>query len=174
MNAKGKGLRKNNRPKVRESFPPPGIEWGDEKRRRRWMMYFVSEPAQVRAPDGRSLGELLLATGAAAENFGRLAPCFQGWQAQALHRMARESRAQLACLGGIYALVTGEPPRQAVPVPDTGTPAVRLKKAYARAMHLLTACQTHSAGPEYGPVFQRLAARQQDHCRKILEIIGSL
>ena len=140
-------------------------------------MHFVPELAEHRPAgpvDGRVLGELLLATAAAAENFGRLAPCFQAWQAQALGQMARESRAQGACLGGICAMVTGEPPKQTVPPPDTGTLPVRLKKSYVRALGLLTACQAHSADPEYGPVFQRLATRQQDHCRKILEIIGSL
>ena len=140
-------------------------------------MHFVPELEEARrcGPiDGRALGALLLATAAAAENFGRLAPCFQDWRAQALNRMARESRAQLACLGGIRAMVTGEPPERTIPVPDTGTLSVRLKKAYVRGMRLLAACETHSTDPEYGPVFQRLAARQQDHCRKILEIIGSL
>lgn len=124
--------------------------------------------------DGRGLGELLLATAAAAENYGRLAPSFQDWRAQALGRMAREARAQGACLGGIYALVTDLSPERPVPTPDTGTLPIRLKKSYGRAMRLLAACEARSRDPEYGPVFQRLAARQQDHCRKILEIIGSL
>ena len=124
--------------------------------------------------DGRSLRGLVLESLTAAENYGRLARCFSGWQAEALNRMAREAKAQGACIGGICALITGESPERPVPFPDTGTPDVRLKKAYARAMHLLTSCESCSEDPEYGPVFQRLVIRQQDHCRKILEIIGSL
>ena len=124
--------------------------------------------------DNRFLLGLLLDTGAAAENFSHLARCFQGWQSDALRQMARESRAQGACLGGIYALVTGEPPRRQVIPPDGGTVQARLKKAYARALHLLAALEGKRTDPEYGPVFQRLAIRQQEYCRNILEILGSL
>ena len=124
--------------------------------------------------DSRFLMAVLLDTGMAAENFSRLARCFQGRPSEELGRMARESRAQGACLGGIFALVTGESPRRQTPTPDGGTVQTRLKRAYARALHLLSAFEGKAKDPEYGPVFQRLAARQQDHCRQILEIIGGL
>ena len=124
--------------------------------------------------DGRALPGLMMEMGTAAENYRRLTGCFSGWQAEALNRMAREARAQSACVGGICALVLGETPEKSFPLPDTGTIAVRLKKAYSRAMRLLSACEGYRDDPEYGPVFQRLATKQQEHCRKILEIIGSL
>ena len=124
--------------------------------------------------DGRALPGLMMEMGTAAENYRRLTGCFSGWQAEALNRMAREARAQSACIGGICALVLGETPEKSFPLPDTGTLAVRLKKAYSRAMRLLAACEGYTTDIEYGPVFQRLAAKQQEHCRKILEIIGSL
>ena len=129
---------------------------------------------QTQPVDSRALLEMMMHAAAAAENFGRLARCFQGCQGDALSRMARESRAMVACLGGIFALVTGEPPRRQVPIPDGGTVQARLKKAYARALQLLSACTRRTGDGEYGPVFQRLALRQQEHCRGILEIIGSL
>ena len=124
--------------------------------------------------DGRALLGLMLEMETAAENYRRLSGCFSGWQAAALNHMARECKAQTACIGGICALILGEPPEKTVALPDTGTLAVRLKKAYGRAMRLMSACENSSTDPEYGPVFQRLATKQQDHCRKILEIIGSL
>ena len=124
--------------------------------------------------DGRALLGLMMEMGTAAENYRRLAKCFYGWQAEALGRMAKEAKAQASCIGGICALILGEAPERALPCPDTGTISVRLKKAYARAMHLLSACEGYRTDPEYGPVFQRLAIKQQEHCRKILEIIGSL
>ena len=124
--------------------------------------------------DGRVLRGLMLEMVTAAENYGRLAKCFSGWQAEALGRMAKEAKAQASCIGGICALILREAPERRLPCPDTGTISVRLKKAYARAMHLLSACEGYRTDPEYGPVFQRLAIKQQEHCRKILEIIGSL
>ena len=135
------------------------------------MMDHMEERKSV---DGRRLGEMMLSSEAAAENYRQLARCFQGWQAKALQTMAREAGAQRTCLAGIRAMVTGEE-SCVVPIPaDAGTPGVRLKKAYVRAMRLLTDCEAYARDPEYGPVFQRLSLRQQDHCRKILEIIGSL
>ena len=124
--------------------------------------------------DGRALPGLMLESMTAAENYSRLSRCFSGWQAEALNRMAREARAQGTCISGICALVMGESPAKQAMLPDTGSLGVRLKKAYARAMRLLTACEGYSKDPEYGPVFQRLTIRQQEHCRMILEIIGSL
>ena len=124
--------------------------------------------------DVRALGGMMQESLSAAENYRRLSKCFSGWQTEELHRMGREARALGACIGGICALVMEETPTLPPAIPDTGTVAVRLKKAYARAMHLLTACERYGTDPEYGPVFQSLVIRQQDHCRKILEIIGSL
>ena len=131
-------------------------------------------PRRAGPVDGRQLGELILASQGAAENYRDLARCFQGWQREALQTLAREARAQRACLAGIRHLVTGEDGKVPAVQPDTGPIPIRLKKAYLRAMRLLTACDAHTAEAEYGPVFQRLAQRQQDHCRKLLEIIGSL
>ena len=124
--------------------------------------------------DGRALAVLMLESLTASDNYRRLSRCFSGWQAEALSRMTREAKAQGTCIGGICALVMEEPPALPPAIPDTGTVAVRLKKAYARALHLLAAFEGRSKDPEYGPVFQRLAARQQEHCRNILEILGSL
>ena len=124
--------------------------------------------------DSRALLSMLLDTAMAAENFSQLARCFRGHRTEELCRMARESRAQMTCLSGIFAIVTGEPPRHQTPTPDGGTVQTRLKKSYTRALHLLAAFEGRSRDPEYGPVFQRLATRQQEHCRNILEILGSL
>ena len=124
------------------------------------------------ALDRGTLGELLLALGTAAGTYIRLSRCFRGWEAAALQRLGREARAQTACVSGIYALVTGDGPEGAAAAPEMGQVGITLRKCYVRAMRILVACEAHSRDPEYGPVFARLAARQQDHCRTLLEIIG--
>lgn len=144
------------------------------------MTNFVPELEENRAVsrravlDGRTLGELLMALGIAAGAYIRLAKCFHGWQGAALQRLAREARAQAACVSGIRALVTGEGQDGPAPAPEAGPVEVMLRKCYVRAMRILVACEAHSADREYGPVFARLAAQQQEHCRTILEIIGGL
>ena len=126
-------------------------------------MDFVQELGAQRRDgpvDGRKLGEMMLTAGTAAENYRALARCFRGWQAECLTAMAREAAAQQSCLCGIRALVTGDGERRGIAAPpDTGTITVRLKKAYVRAMRLLAACEAWAEDREYGPVFQRLAAR---------------
>ena len=142
------------------------------------MTEFVPELKENRAVGRRAaldrgtLGELLLALSTAAGTYIRLSRCFQSWEAAALQRLGREARAQASCVSGIYALVTGDSPAGLASVPETGQVGVTLRKCYVRAMRILVACEAHSTDPEYGPVFARLAARQQEHCRTILEIIG--
>ena len=69
----------------------------------------MDQVRQRETVDGRKLGEMMLASSAAAENYRALARCFQGWQARALLNMAREAGGQRTCLAGIRALVTGRP-----------------------------------------------------------------
>lgn len=124
--------------------------------------------------DGRDLRALLLAEEMTAEAYIQLARQVRGREAAALQQLAREAHAHAACLEGICVLVTGEAPEIKTPAPETGTVGALLRKCYGRAMRALVTYEARREDPEYGPVFARMAARQQDHCRTILELIGSL
>lgn len=123
--------------------------------------------------DGQDLRALLLAEETAAAAYIQLARRFQGRQAAALQRLAREAHAHTACLEGICVLVTGEVPEIKVPAMEPGPAEAMLRKCYGRAMRALVTYEARSRDPEYGPVFARLALQQQDHCRTILELIGN-
>ena len=124
--------------------------------------------------DGRDLQALLLAEEMTAAAYIQLARQVRGKEAAVLQQLARESHAHAACLEGICVLVTGEAPVIKTPAPETGTMGALLRKCYGRAMRTLVTYEARRDDPEYGPVFARMAARQQDHCRTILELIGSL
>ena len=124
--------------------------------------------------DGQDLRALLLAQEMAADSYIQLARSLPGAAGTTLHRLAREARGHAACLEGICVLVTGEAPDIWTPVPEPGPAAAVLRKCYGRAMRTLAVYEARSRDPEYGPVFARLAHQQQDHCRAILELLGTL
>lgn len=123
--------------------------------------------------DGQDLGRLLLAEESAAETYLALARQMGGRAGGRLQQMAREARSHAACLEGICVLVTGRAPEIRPPTPEPGTPQAILRRCYGRAMRTLVTYEARREDREYGPVFRRLAAQQQDHCRIILELIGT-
>ena len=123
--------------------------------------------------DGRDLRALLLAEEMLADACARLARRLQGREA-ALQHIARDARGHAACLEGICVLVTGAAPEVRTPAAETGTAAIVLRKCYGWAMRTLAVYEARSRDREYGPVFARLAAQQQEQCRRILELIGAL
>ena len=95
-------------------------------------------------------------------------------EAAILQRLAREEQTHAACLKGIFALITGERPAvQAVP-PPREAPALALRRCYGAEMRSLKEYESRSQDPEYGPVFARLAEQEREHCRTVLELLGSL
>lgn len=99
---------------------------------------------------------------------------FQGKQAQLLRRMSEEEQAHAACLKGIYTLLIGEQPAvKAAPLHQESTEAT-LRRCYGSQMRRLAEYEARAQDPEYGKVYEQLAAQEQDHCRQILELLGSL
>ena len=92
----------------------------------------------------------------------------------ALQQLAREDQGHGACLKGIYTLVTDQEPVIKAPPITAGSPKLILRKCYSTLMKSLQEYQRWSADPEYGPVFQRLADQEREHCRLVLELIGRL
>ena len=80
----------------------------------------------------------------------------------------------MACLKGIYMLVTGTHPNARSAPPEREPLDRMLRKCYGREMQSLAQYEARSADPEYGPIFARLAAQEREHCRMLLEILGSL
>ena len=97
-----------------------------------------------------------------------------GWQAVALRQMYQEEQSHAACLRGIYALLTGKQPGAKGVPPTQEDLRITLRRCYGREMRCLAGYEARAKHPEYGPVFTKLAQQEQQHCQKILEILGSL
>lgn len=124
--------------------------------------------------DGQDLQALLLAEETAAAAYLHLAGSGTGRQAAALRQLARDAQGHAACLEGICVLVTGNVPQIRIPSPEPGPAATVLRRCYGRAMRALVTYEARSTDHEYGPVFARLAAQQQEQCSRILTLIGAM
>ena len=95
-----------------------------------------------------------------------------GVEATTLMRLSRQSRAQAACLKGVYALIAeGESEARIVPA-QKGTKEALLRRCYGQELRLLQSYEKYSTDPEYGPVFERMAQRAREHCCLVMELIG--
>ncbi|MBQ8237187.1 MAG: hypothetical protein IJZ39_03445 [Oscillospiraceae bacterium] len=143
------------------------------------MTNFVPELPQYRTvrgwmEDGADLRSLLMAEERMALICLDLARRVSGREASVLQQLAREARGHVACLEGICVLVTGEAPQVRGGAPEAGQTVPLLRRCYGLAMRALVTYEARSDDREYGPVFARLAARQRDQCRTILELTGTL
>lgn len=120
------------------------------------------------------LPELIMNEWNAGAVYMQLARQMQPKPAQILQRLSREKLAHVSCLKGIYTLMTGERAVTRSPQPEKEPPEVTLRKCYGREMRSLKAYEKRSEDPEYGHVFSRMAQQEQEHCRMLLELMGSL
>lgn len=91
-----------------------------------------------------------------------------------LQRLAREDQSHGATLKGIYTMTTDQEPVIKAPPITAGSVNLTLRKCYSGLLKTLQEYERWSADPEYGPVFQRLADQEREHCRLVLELIGRL
>lgn len=99
----------------------------------------------------------------------------QGNASVILRKMGHEEQAHMACLKGIYTLQgTGRPEIPAPPPVDKTPVSVLLRRCYGREMRCLAQYEARADHPEYGQIFTRMAQQEREHCRQILELLGSL
>ncbi len=91
-----------------------------------------------------------------------------------LRKLFEEEQAHVACLKGIYTLLTGQRASTRITPPPQGPMDTILRRCYGREMQCLAQYEQWSAHGEYGPVFSRLADQEKEHCRVLLELLGNL
>lgn len=125
------------------------------------------------APE-QGLLSLIAQEWADATTYLQLSRKLPGKPAALLRQLFEQEQTHVACLKGIYTLITGTHPKVAtLPLPSE-TPEQTLRRCYGREMQCLAQYEQRSSHPEYGKVFARLALQEQEHCRLVLEILGSL
>ena len=82
------------------------------------------------------------------------------------------SQENIACLKGIYRILTGSLPRMTQPQWKQEKPPLLLRQSFDRRMGLFAQYEALQADLRFGPVFGRLAAVSQAQACKVLEILG--
>ena len=99
----------------------------------------------------------------------------QGNHSMILKKMSQEEQSHMACLKGIFTLQgTGRPEIPAPQPLEKASVTMLLRRCYGREMRCLAQYEARTSDPEYGQVFARMAQQEREHCRQILEILGSL
>ena len=95
-------------------------------------------------------------------------------QAGTVRQLAQQEQAHISCLKGIYTMITGEKAKIAPMKVTDDPPDIVLRRCYGREMRALAQYEARQNDPQYGHVFRSLARQEQEHCHKLLEILGLL
>ena len=95
-------------------------------------------------------------------------------QAAIARQLSQQEQAHVSCLKGVYTLITGSKAMVPPPPVSDDPPDIVLRRCYGREMRCLSQYEARVGDPQYGHIFRRLAAQEQEHCHKILEILGAL
>ena len=129
---------------------------------------------EAASPNTQGLSALIAEAMQAATTYLHLSRYYQGKAGAMLRKMAQEEQSHAACLKGIYTLITGTRPEVRAVPPKQEAVEVTLRRCYGREMRSLNEYEKRSKDPEYGQVFARLAIQEQEHCRRILELLGAM
>jgi hypothetical protein len=128
----------------------------------------------VPAPDAQSIlnqiSEELLDSALWQQLARKLPPS----QAAIARQLSSQEQSHAACLKGIYAMITGRMP--IVPPTRIGDdpPEIVLRRCYGRKMRIPSQYESRQSDPQFGHVFKNLARQEQEHCHRILEILGAI
>ncbi len=130
---------------------------------------------EVAANPTQGLQGLIAEEWADAALYLSLSRRLQGTQSAILKKMSQEEQAHMACLKGIYTLQgAGRPNIPAPPPVDKAPISALLRRCYGREMRCLAQYEARTDHPEYGQIFARMVQQEREHCRQILELLGSL
>ena len=146
-------------------------QYDPQKAARVWQRVQAEQPQAVTAGE---LQEMIEEEGLDAATYLQLARQFQGQIREKLQRIGKEEQTHAVCLKGIYTLTTGGHPTVRSRQLPQENPAAVLRRCYGRAMRMLTRYEARSKDPQYGQVFLRMAEQEREHCKMILELLGSI
>ena len=142
-----------------------------QKAARVWQRVQAEQPQSANAPELQEMLEDEWLDGAI---YMQLSRQFQGTIREKLQKMGKDEQTHAACLKGIYTLTTGSHPTQKPRQMPPEAPHIILRRCYGREMRSLARYEAKSRDPQYGQVFSRLADQEREHCKMILELLGSI
>lgn len=124
--------------------------------------------------DAQAVLELIAQEMLDAATYSRLAQRLPPPQAAIARQIARQEQSHISCLKGVYTLITGQKPMVPKPAVTDDPPDILLRRCYGREMRCLSQYEARQTDPQYGHIFRTLARQEQEHCHRILEILGTL
>ena len=122
--------------------------------------------------DVRSLPELIAQELSDANRYLQLSRRFQGRDSVLLRQMAQQEQDHAACLKGLYTLITGQQPKIPATQNDQQEASQLLRFCYGNQMHRLARYESRAGDSQYGHIFARLAAQEQEQCHRLLALLG--
>ena len=126
----------------------------------------------IPAADGQVILQLITDELLEASTFLRLSKRLPAYSA--LRQISQQDQAHAACLKGVYTMITGEKPKYIPAVATDDPPDIVLRRCYGRKMRALAQYESRLTDPQYGHIFRSLVRQEQEHCRMILEVMGTL
>lgn len=136
-----------------------------------WDRVKSAEPSAGDAPAILNLIEEELAD---AATYLRLSKKLPPPQAAIARQLSQQEQSHAVCLKGIYSLITGRKALVPQPVIADDPPEIVLRRCYGREMRSLAHYESRQNDPQYGNVFRTLSRQEQEHCHRILELLGAL
>ena len=97
-----------------------------------------------------------------------------GRQQEQARRLYLGEKANAHAIAGVGCLSWDEEEPIKIWQPARDNPGKILERCYHRTRRCVTEYLARSAEGEYGVVFKALAAREEEHCARIAELLGSL
>ena len=136
------------------------------------MVWDRVQNAAVPASDAPAILNLLEEELIDAAAYLRLSKKLPPAQAAVARQLSQQEQSHAGCLRGIYTLITGRKAIVPQQVISDDPPEIVLRRCYGREMRCLAQYEARQNDPQYGHVFRSLARQEQEHCHKILELLG--
>lgn len=130
--------------------------------------------AAVPAGDSQLILNLIAEESLDAATYLQLAKRLQQPLATVVKQLAGQEQSHISCLKGIYTMITGEKAKILPPKVADDPPDIVLRRCYGREMRALAQYEARQSDPQYGHVFRTLARQEQEHCHRLLELLGAL
>lgn len=120
-----------------------------------------------------TLQAMAAAEQSAAATYLMLSRVAQGPEKAQLRQLFERERNHGRCLNGISILSEDKPLSVRTLPPQNDRPEIALRKCYAQTLRAIREYSGRTEDPEYGHVFRHMLHQEKEHCRMILEILGS-
>ena len=119
------------------------------------------------------LQALAAAEQSAAAVYLMLSRSAQGLEKAMLRQLFERERSHGRCLNGMSILSDDRALSVRTAPPANDRPEVALRKCYAQTLRAIREYESRREDGEYGHVFREMARQEREHCRMILELLGS-